>query len=128
MAEKYKIRGPIPNDKVTNGTQFYIVPDPPGAAFQIQRKIILTWQSGELVSATCTCTPRATLHSPCSHLYGVLEYIGKINLAPKPVNLSHHTNKTKTHTEKSTATVNKVKITRSVKNTSSPKNGISSNR
>ena len=84
MSGTISIQGPVPNQKVTTGTQSFFIHERPKPALSIDRKITLTWQLGKIVSATCTCTSKATLYSPCSHIQGVLEYVKKINLPPQP--------------------------------------------
>jgi len=83
MAEKTSIRGPIPNYKVTTGNQSFFVHERPKPALQIERRINITWKSGKVISATCTCTQKAAFHSPCSHIQNVLDYIKRTNSPPQ---------------------------------------------
>jgi len=76
MAKPTNIRGPYPSQPITTGIQSYYVDERLGSGTQIGRKVILTWQSSNVVSVTCTCTSKASLSLPCSHIQSVLNFIG----------------------------------------------------
>ena len=75
MANTINIRGPFPSQPITSGEQFYFVEERLGAT-QIRRKVMLVLKSGQVTLAACTCTSKASLSLPCSHIQSVLNYIG----------------------------------------------------
>jgi hypothetical protein len=76
MANTTNIRGPYPSESITSGAQTYFVDERLGPGTQIGRKVMLIWQNGHIMLATCTCTPKASLSLPCSHIQSILNYIG----------------------------------------------------
>lgn len=76
MANATNIRGPYPSQTITTGIQTYYVDERLGVGTQIGRKVILTWQNGRIVSATCTCIAKASFSLPCSHIQSILNYNG----------------------------------------------------
>lgn len=77
MANTINIRGPYPSQPVTTtGVQTYYIDERVGPGSQIGRKVVLTWQSSRVATVTCTCTPKASLSLPCSHIQSVLNHIG----------------------------------------------------
>lgn len=120
MANATNVRGPYPNLPVTTGIQTYYVDERLGSGSQIGRKIILTWQSSRIVSATCTCTPKASLSLPCSHIQSVLNYIGiTTSVAYTPRQISARAKKgtstPKPNSNPISTTTTKSKPTKSIK-------------
>lgn len=76
MANTTNIRGPYPSQTITTGIQTYYVYERLGAGRLIGRKVVLTWDRGQIVSANCTCTSKASLSLPCSHIQSVSNYNG----------------------------------------------------
>jgi hypothetical protein len=80
MTGRISIRGPIPHHRITSGVQLYFISERLQPALHIERKVNLNWKYGEIISATCSCTSKASLNTPCSHIQDVLEYINRTGI------------------------------------------------